>query len=104
MHFAWDSYKAKQNIKKYGISFEEAAMIFYDPLSATFYDPDYSEGEDRYITIGYTFQNIPVVVSHTERGNSIRIISARLATEQERRRHEDAEEGKYKRIASGIRF
>jgi uncharacterized protein len=90
MHFEWDLKKAKQNVKKHGISFEEAATIFYDPLSATFYDPDHSEGEDRYITIGYSSQSILLVVSHTERENSIRIISARLASVQERKKHENS--------------
>jgi len=61
---------------------------FYDPLSATFDDPDHSMGEQRYITVGFSSQNRLVVVGHTERGEVVRIISARLATAHERKRHE----------------
>lgn len=63
--------------------------MFYDPLSATFDDPDHSFGEHRLITIGLSSHWRLVVVSHTERGNAIRIVSARSATAQERKRHEN---------------
>jgi len=62
--------------------------VFYDPLSATFADPDHSIGERRFITVGYSVHERLLTVSHTERGKSIRIISARPATRHERKRHE----------------
>lgn len=62
--------------------------VFYDPLSATFDDPDHSVDEQRLITVGYSSRGRLLVVSHTERGKAIRIINARLATTQERKRHE----------------
>lgn len=88
MRFEWDREKEKINIKKHGISFDEAVTSFYDPLSATFNDPDHSVGEYRLITVGFSSHGKLCVVSHTERGNAIRIISARAATAQERKRHE----------------
>lgn len=88
MQFEWDTKKAEQNIKKHGVSFDEAVTIFYDPLSATFDDPDHSIGEQRYITIGFSSQGLLLVVAHAERKKNIRIISARPATSQERKKHE----------------
>ena len=88
MHFEWDRDKAKQNLKKHGVSFEEAVTVFYDPLSATFDDPDHSIGEYRYITIGLSSRDRLIVVAHTERGENLRIINARPATPHERKRHE----------------
>lgn len=88
MRFEWDQEKAKQNLKKHGVSFEEAATVFYDPLSATFNDPDHSVGEYRYITIGLSSLDRLLVVAHTERGEKLRIISARCATALERKKHE----------------
>lgn len=70
------------------MSFDEAVTIFYDPLSATFNDPDHSVDEQRLITIGYSSHGRLLVVSHTGRGKIIRIISARPATAHERKRHE----------------
>jgi uncharacterized protein len=89
MQFEWDRDKEKRNIKKHGISFDEAVTVFYDPLSATFDDPDHSMGELRFITIGFSSQRSLLVVSYTERGKRVRIISARPATAQERKRHEN---------------
>ena len=89
MKFEWDRDKEKGNIKKHAISFDEAVTVFYDPLSATFADPDHSIEEDRFVTIGYSSQGRLFVVSHTERGDTIRIISARPATVSERKRHEN---------------
>jgi uncharacterized DUF497 family protein len=89
MQFEWNSEKAEQNYKKHGVSFEEAVTVFYDPLSATFDDADHSIGERRFVTIGFSSRNQLLVVSHTERGKSIRIISARLATKNERKDHEN---------------
>ena len=88
MQFEWDREKAKKNDKKHTVSFDEAMTVFYDPLSATFDDPDHSADEQRLITVGYSSRRRLLVVSHTERGKAIRIISARLATTQERKRHE----------------
>jgi len=88
MQFEWDPKKARQNIKKHGISFDEAVTVFYDPLSATFNDPDHSIVEHRYITIGFSSQGLLLVVAHTEKKKNIRIISARRATAHERKKHE----------------
>jgi uncharacterized DUF497 family protein len=88
VQFEWDPEKAKQNREKHRISFEEAATVFYDPLSATFDDPDHSISELRLITVGFSSRGRLLVVSHTERGKNIRIVSARTATVHERRRHE----------------
>ena len=88
MQFEWDPGKARQNLRKHGVSFDEAVTAFYDPLSATFDDPDHSIGEQRYITVGFSSQNRLLIVGHTERGETVRIISARLATAHERKRHE----------------
>jgi uncharacterized DUF497 family protein len=88
MKFEWNPEKAKLNVNKHGISFTEAATIFGDALSLTVPDPDHSIGELRYITMGLSNQNRLLIVSHTDRDNNIRIISARLATKQERRFYE----------------
>jgi len=89
MKFEWDKDKERRNIRKHAISFDEAVTVFYDPLSATFADTDHSIEEDRFITIGYSSQRRLFVISHTERGDAIRIISARPATISERKRHEN---------------
>ncbi|MHB8853694.1 MAG: BrnT family toxin [Ignavibacteriaceae bacterium] len=88
MQFEWDREKAKKNNRKHKVSFDEAMTVFYDTLSATFDDPDHSVDEQRLITVGYSSRGRLLVVSYTERGKAIRIISARLATTQERKRHE----------------
>lgn len=88
MEFEWDPAKAGGNVKKHRVSFDEAITVFYDPLAATFEDPHHSVGERRFITVGYSSRGRMFVVAHAERGESIRIISARLATAQERKRHE----------------
>jgi len=88
IQFEWDHDKAATKHKKHGIYFEEAATVFYDPLSATFDDPDHSVGEQRLITIGFSSRDRLLVVSHTDRGEAIRIINARPATARERKRHE----------------
>lgn len=88
MQFEWDTEKAKQNLKKHGVSFEEAVTVFYDPLSAAFDDPDHSADEYRYVTIGLSSRDRLIVVAHAERGEGLRIISARPATAHERKRHE----------------
>ena len=89
MKFEWDKDKEKKHIRKHAISFDEAVTVFYDPLSATFADPDHSIEEDRFITVGYSSQGRLFVISYTERRDAIRIISARPATMLERKRHEN---------------
>ncbi len=89
MQFEWDPEKARRNYRKHKVSFEEAVTVFYDPLSATFDDEDDSSAEQRLITIGLSSLGRLVVVSHTERGKALRIISARPATAHERKRHEN---------------
>jgi uncharacterized protein len=88
MQFEWDPGKAKRNLNKHGISFEEAVTVFYDPLSATFDDPDHSVGEPRFITIGFSSRGRLMVLAHATRREALRIISARLATPRERKKHE----------------
>jgi hypothetical protein len=89
MHFEWDPVKAAKNIRKHEVSFKEASSIFYDPLAATGADPDHSESEERLVTFGVSSAGQLLVVSHTERGEAIRIISARIATQTERRIYEE---------------
>ena len=85
MRFEWDPEKARRNIARHGVSFEEAATAFGDPLSLTTYDPDHSEDEDRFLLLGATHAGRLVVVSHTHRNEKIRLISARFASRGERR-------------------
>ena len=87
--FQWDQRKALVNLRKHGVSFQEACSAFGDPLSVTIPDPEHSRGERRYILVGETVGHKLVAVSHTERKSSIRIISVRLATRAERRSYED---------------
>jgi uncharacterized protein len=88
MKFEWDSPKAQENFLSHGVSFEEATTVFGDPLAGTIPDPDHSEGEARFLTIGLTANGRLIVVSHTEEGDTIRIISAREATSHERKQYE----------------
>lgn len=90
MGFEWDGKKAKGNLRKHGVSFEEASTAFRDPLSATARDPDHSIGEDRFVTFGISFRGRLLVVSHAERGENVRIISARLAKKGERKIYEES--------------
>ena len=89
MEFEWNSNKAESNYEKHNVSFEEAATVFNDLLSVTFPDPDHSIGESRYVIIGVSRFGQLLVVSHTDRGEKVRIISARKATRQERRFYEE---------------
>jgi uncharacterized protein len=89
MEFEWDESKARANVSKHGISFDEAKSAFNDPLFVDFYDPDHSDDEHRYIIIGETRQRELLVVSYTERGDAVRIISARRATRAERKAYEE---------------
>ena len=88
MRFEWHRAKAQENLRKHRVSFDEAVTVFYDPLSATFEDEDHSADEARLMTVGYSARGRLLVVAHTNRGASIRIISARRATVRERKRHE----------------
>ncbi len=88
MRFEWDREKAILNRNKHGVSFEEAVTVFYDPLAATFDDPEHSAEELRLITVGYSLEDRLLIVCHTERRGTVRIISARRANPRERKRHE----------------
>jgi uncharacterized protein len=89
MRFSWDPQKAAANLKKHGVSFEEASTVFRDALSATGSDPDHSVDEARFVTFGSSVNNRLLVVAHTEENDKIRIISARPMTRQERRIYEE---------------
>jgi uncharacterized DUF497 family protein len=89
IEFEWDLNKAAHNFQKHGVAFEEAATVFRDDLSITATDPDHSEEEERYITVGLSSRDRLLMVAHTERGNSVRIISARELTSRERRQYEE---------------
>ena len=89
MVYEWHAAKAKANIQKHGVSFDEAATVFLDPLALTFPDTYHSGGEQREITIGYTAGDQVVFVSHCQRGNRVRIISARKATRKESGQYEE---------------
>nr|VFK40821.1 MAG: hypothetical protein BECKSD772F_GA0070984_10759 [Candidatus Kentron sp. SD]VFK46671.1 MAG: hypothetical protein BECKSD772E_GA0070983_10789 [Candidatus Kentron sp. SD]VFK78179.1 MAG: hypothetical protein BECKSD772D_GA0070982_100850 [Candidatus Kentron sp. SD] len=89
MRFTWDAGKANFNLRKHGLSFQEATTAFRDPLSITGYDPDHSTDEDRFVTFGVSNQGRLLAVSHTEEDKVIRIISCRLATKQEKKIYEE---------------
>jgi uncharacterized protein len=86
--FEWNPEKAEANLKKHGISFEEAETVFSDPLSLTVPDPKHSDKENRFIITGFSDKQRQLVIAHTDRGDKIRIISARLATPSEKRKYE----------------
>jgi uncharacterized DUF497 family protein len=87
--FEWDHKKATANLRKHQVSFLEAVSVFYDPMSATGDDPEHSIDEQRFVTFGISASGRLLVVAHTERGDAIRIISARLATRAERGIYEE---------------
>jgi uncharacterized protein len=89
MKFDWDENKAASNLSKHGVSFDEAKTVFNDPLYVDFYDPDHSDDEERYLIIGESKQGRLLITSYTERGESIRIISARTVTRSEREAYEE---------------
>jgi len=88
VEFEWDPDKAATNLRKHGVSFDEAATALADPLSVTVPDPDHSQDEDRYITVGMSFQRRLLIVAHTERDMRVRLISARELTTTERNAYE----------------
>lgn len=87
--FEWDDEKAQSNFKKHHVSFEEAATVFNDPEIATISDPDHSENEDRYVSIGMSVITRLLIVIHTFRKKRIRLISARKATKAEKKNYEN---------------
>jgi uncharacterized protein len=89
VYFEWDPAKAKRNRRRHRVSFEEAATVFGDPLAVTYHDPDHSVSELRFITIGMSSAGRILMVAHTDRNENIRIISARKATERERKHYEE---------------
>lgn len=89
MKFEWDTAKAAANASKHRVSFDEAASVFLDPLAVSGPDPDHSTGEPRYVTFGLSSLGRLLVVAHTHRPNSIRIISARRADRSERKIYEE---------------
>ncbi len=89
MIYEWSAAKAASNLRKHGLSLEEATTVFSDPLAVTFSDPDHSTQEQREITIGHTISERAVFVAHSVGEDRIRIISVRLATRSERRQYEE---------------
>ena len=89
MEFEWDENKGAVNEKKHGVSFREAATVFGDPLAITFDGPDHSVNKRRLFTFGMSRLNLYIIVSHTERGSKMRIISARGMKKHERKIYEE---------------
>ena len=85
--FEWDIDKARANVRKHGVTFEEARSCFYDPRQIAFYDPDHSDDEDREMLIAHSDQGRVLIISYTLRTDVIRIISARKATKSEENRY-----------------
>ena len=90
LRFTWDPRKASANLRKHGVSFDEASTAFADPLSITVPDPDHSDDETRFLLVGQSLRQRILVVIHAERSESvIRLVSARLASRRERRIYEE---------------
>lgn len=89
MQFEWDEGKADRNLRKHGVSFDEAKTVFEDSLYIDFYDPDHSENEERYLIVAESNRRRLLIVSYSEGENSIRIISAREVTKTEREAYEE---------------
>jgi uncharacterized DUF497 family protein len=89
MEFEWDNAKAASNESKHGVPFAEAVTIFADPLALTGFDPGHSDDEDRFISMGTSAVGRVLIVSHTDRDDKVRLISAREASRRERRDYED---------------
>ena len=92
--FDWDKAKAKLNLQKHAVSFEETMTVWNDEFAAFLHDPSHSLEEDRFLLIGYSFKNNLLYVSFSEKNEIIRLISSRKATKSERKRHEE-NKGKY---------
>lgn len=91
LEFEWDPIKEEENVRKHGIDFHEAQSVFVNDLSLTINDPDHSFGEQRWLTLGLSAQGKHLVVCHTERGDRIRLISARPADRREIRQYESTQ-------------
>jgi uncharacterized DUF497 family protein len=91
LRFEWDPRKARDNVAKHGVAFEEAVTVFGDPLGRITDDPRHSAGEERFVLLGQSARRRLLVIMFTERGDAIRLISARKATRRERRIHEESE-------------
>jgi uncharacterized DUF497 family protein len=89
MKIEWDPKKARLNLRKHKVSFEEASMAMSDPMAATGTDPDHSIAENRYIIFGVSDRGRLLVIAHTKENETIRIISARLANKGERKLYEE---------------
>jgi uncharacterized DUF497 family protein len=89
MEFEWDPRKDAANQRKHGVGFRQATTVFRDPLATTFVDTAHLKSEQRYLTIGSSANGRLLVIAHTERGNAIRIISARPVTPRERKFYEE---------------
>lgn len=94
MEFEWDPEKAAANARKHGVDFAEAMTVFSDPLELTIVDPDHSEGEQRFLSIGLSMAGRLIVVGYTERAGRTRMINARVASSQERQNYESKHPGK----------
>jgi uncharacterized protein len=85
--FSWDDRKAGQNLRKHGVSFQEASTVFFDEKAIEFFDPDHSRDEDRFLLLGHSYQLRVLVVAYSFRSREavIRLISARKATKNEQK-------------------
>ena len=88
MQFEWSPDKAATNLRKHGVAFTDSVAVFGDPLARIFADPDHSGSEHRELIVGYDNLHRLLIVSFTERGDNVRIISARRATARESHAHE----------------
>lgn len=88
LEFEWEPDKAAKNLRKHKVSFQEAATVFADEMSATVYDPDHSDSETRFLIIGYSNRGRLLIVSYNDRGSRIRIISVRMLKPSEQRQYE----------------
>jgi len=88
MRFEWDAIKAASNLNKHGVSFPEATTVFGDPFELTVPDPDHSEQEQRFLSVGMSAGSRLLLIAYTERGSTIRIIHARTAAPKERRAYD----------------
>ena len=89
MTIEWNEEKARENVRKHGVTFHEAASVFGDPLAMTSADPEHSTTEQRYLTFGVSRFGQRVVVSHADYGDRVRIINARIMTRSEKRIYEE---------------
>jgi uncharacterized protein len=94
VEFEWDSEKAAENLEKHGVGFAEASTVFGDPLELTIPDPDHSQGEARFLSLGVSSEGRLLVVAYTEREGKVRVIHARIAAPKERRAYESGQKPK----------